>query len=136
VRDIVTVHTGIDLRNGRGVDIVMKAEELPDYFEDGFFDSVVTTETLEHVENWKECLTAISKVVKPNGWWVCSMASLRKGKHDYPNDYWRFSTEQIEQLFPGSTCTDLFASIAWCWQNGELDLSVTPSKVADRVKRR
>jgi predicted SAM-dependent methyltransferase len=136
VRDVVTVHTGIDLRNGAGVDLVIKAEELPDYFEEGFFDSVVTTETLEHVENWKECLTAINKVVKPNGWWVCTMASLRKGKHDYPNDFWRFTPEQIEQIFPDSKCVDLVISLGWCWQNKTLNLDVVPMKVAEKVKRK
>jgi predicted SAM-dependent methyltransferase len=136
VRELVTVHTGIDLRKGNGVDIVCKAEDLLNHFPEAYFDSIVTTETLEHVENWQDCLTTISKVVKPNGWWVCSMASLLKGKHDYPNDYWRFTPQQIEQLFPGSTCVDLVASIAWCWQNKELDLTVTPSQVADRVKRK
>jgi SAM-dependent methyltransferase len=129
VRDIVNIHTGIDLRNGRGVDLVCKAEDLLDHFQPGYFDSVVTTDTLEHVENWKECLSAINKVVKPNGWWVCTMASLRKGKHDYPHDYWRFEPSQIEQIFPGSTCVDLLASIGWCWQNGTLDLTVTPHEV-------
>lgn len=129
VRDIITVHTGIDLRKGKGVDLVGKAEDLPNHFEAGYFDSVVTTDTLEHVEHWKECLQGISQVVKPEGWWVCTMASLRKGKHDYPNDYWRFTPEQIEQLFPGSTVTDLVASIGWCWQNRTLDFSVTPISV-------
>jgi len=136
VRDIIEVHTGIDLRKGNGVDIVCKAEDIINYYPEGFFDSVVTTETLEHVEHWKEFLTAINKVVKPDGWWVCSMASLRKGKHDYPNDYWRFTPEQIEQVFPSSTCVDLVTSIAWCWQNAKLDLTVEPSKVADKVKRK
>lgn len=129
VRDIITVHTGIDLRKGKGVDLVCKAENLLDHFDVGFFDSVVTTDTLEHVENWKECLTAISKVVKLDGWWVCTMASLAKGKHDYPNDYWRFEPAQIEQVFPGSTVTDLYVSIGWCWQNAKLDLTVEPHKV-------
>ena len=129
VRDSVTIHTGIDLRKGKGVDLVCKAEDLANHFADGFFDSVVTTDTLEHVEHWRECLSAISKAVKPDGWWVCSMASLKKGKHDYPNDYWRFSPEQLEQVFPGATVSDLHVSYAWCWKNGTLDLSVEPSKV-------
>lgn len=129
VRDIVSIHTGIDLRHGDGVDLVCKAEELPDYFAPGFFDSVVTTDTLEHVENWRECLAAINKVVKRGGWWVCTMASMKKGRHDYPNDYWRFEPAQIEQLFHGAAVTDLRSSYGWCWQNGDLDLSVTPHTV-------
>jgi hypothetical protein len=129
VRDLVTVHTGIDLRKGEGVDLVCKAEELISHFEPGYFDSVVTTDTLEHVEKWRECLTAISQVVKPEGWWVCTMAHPRKGRHDYPNDYWRFEPEQIEQVFAGSTATDLRSSIGWCWKNGTLDLTVEPHQV-------
>lgn len=129
VRDLVTVHTGIDIRNGNGVDLVCKAEDLLEHFEPGFFDSVVTTDTLEHVEHWRECLSAISQAVKPGGWWVCTMASPNKGRHDYPNDYWRFTPEQIEQAFKGSAVTDLRSSIGWCWQNGNLDLTVEPRQV-------
>lgn len=129
VRDIVTVHTGIDLRKGDGVDLVCKAEDLPKHFAPGYFDSVVTTDTLEHVEKWQECLSAINKVVKPGGWWVCTMASPMKGRHDYPNDYWRFEPEQLEQVFQGSEVTDLRSSLGWCWQNGTLDLSVEPRSV-------
>lgn len=129
VRDIVAVHIGIDLRQGNGVDLVCGAEDLLQHFVAGYFDSVITTDTLEHVEHWKECLTAINQAVKPGGWWVCTMASPRKGRHDYPNDYWRFTTEQIEQAFPGAEVVDLVTSIGWCWQNGNLDLTVEPSKV-------
>ena len=129
VRDIITIHTGIDMRKGKGVDLVCKAEDLLDHFEEGFFDSVVTTETLEHVEHWKECLSTINKVVKPDGWWLFTMASKKKGRHAYPDDYWRFTPEQLEQVFPGSKVTDFNISLALCWQNGTLDLTVEPYKV-------
>ncbi len=129
VRDIVTVHTGIDLRAGNGVDLVCKAEDLLQHFPLEYFDSIVTTDTLEHVENWQACLSTIAKVVKPGGWWVCTMASMKKGRHDYPNDFWRFAPDQIEQLFPGTSVTDLRTSYGWCWQNGEFDFTVTPYQV-------
>ena len=130
IRDVVNVHTGIDMRSGKGVDLVCKAEDLPNHFEAGFFDAIVTTDTLEHVEHWRECLLGISKVVKPGGRWVCTMASMRKKMHNYPYDHWRFEPEQIEQVFPGSKVTDLVVSIGWYWENGTLDLTVEPHRVA------
>lgn len=135
IRDIVPIDTGIDFREGEGVDFVCRAEHLADHFIPNHFDSVVSTETLEHIEHWKEALTAISRVVKPGGWWVFTMASMRKGLHNYPNDYWRFTEEQLQTIFPGSEPVDLLTSIGWAWQNGEMDLDVEPQRPVIRCRK-
>jgi hypothetical protein len=128
VRDIVSVNIGIDMRKGNGVDLVLPAEDLLLEFPESYFDSLVTTETIEHIEHWKEALTAMSKVVKPGGWWVATMASLSKRYHAYPHDYVRFNADQLNKIFPGCEVVDLGISIGWVWQNGNLDLDVRPYK--------
>lgn len=129
VREIINVSVGIDMRKGRGVDLVCKAEDLLDHFPENHFDSVVSTDALEHIENWRGALLAVSKVVKPGGWWVWTMAHKNKGKHDYPSDYWRFDADQLKQVFPGCEVEELKVSIGWVWKNGDIDTSVEPHTV-------
>lgn len=50
------------------------AEELP--FEDGFFDKVLCSEVLEHVENIEKVVSEMGRVLKTNGTFVIS----------YPNE--------------------------------------------------
>jgi SAM-dependent methyltransferase len=100
LRDVIPVTVGIDMRKGKGVDVICSVSDLKDHFKDGHFDSCVSAGTLEHVEDWKGFVNNTWDVVKEGGYLVMTMAGLWKGRHNYPNDYWRFTEDQIKEIYP------------------------------------
>mgnify|MGYP001213010811 FL=1 len=100
VRDVIDVAVGVDIRPGKGVDLVCQVEDLPKHFSPCEFDACVSTETLEHVKDWRAFFAVTWDMVKPGGWLVMTMASMDKGRHDYPDDYWRFDLDQIAEIYP------------------------------------
>ena len=99
-RDVVPIAVGIDMRKGTGVDMVLSVVDLPQHFPPGHFDACISTETLEHVEDWKAFITNTWDAVKDGGYLVMTMASRSKGRHAYPDDYWRFSLDDIKLIYP------------------------------------
>ncbi len=99
VRDVVPVDIGIDIRKGKGVDVVLDACDAVDYFGEDRFDGVVSTDALEHSKEWKCFLQNALSVLKKDGLLLVTAAAPRKGRHDYPNDYWRFSMEMWRHIF-------------------------------------
>lgn len=137
-RDVVDVYVGVDLRNGKGVDLVCPVENLLDHFPAGSFDACVSTETLEHVEDWKGFVKTTWALVKDGGWLVITMASVHKKRHAYPDDYWRMTEEHIRLIYPDLTDfktlgdkPEKYTSIGWVVQkSGELgSLDFEPIKV-------
>jgi SAM-dependent methyltransferase len=96
---IVPVTMGVDMREGPGVDLVLKGEDLPKEFPEEHFDVVVTCDTLEHVEQWRPYILGMWEVLKEGGYFVGTIASRRKGRHAYPDDYWRLNKEILEEIF-------------------------------------
>jgi len=82
-------HIGIDLHNGKNVDIVMDAGKMPKRWT-GFFDLVVTCEMLEHCFWWQLAIQEMKRVTKPGGTILITTRSKGFKKHDYPEDWWRF----------------------------------------------
>lgn len=127
VRDIVPQALGVDMRAGKNVDIVCLAEELLDHFPPEEFDAVMSLDALEHIENWRGAMKAMWALLKPNGWLVMTMASQKKGRHGYPDDYWRASHEHVRSIFPDAEDLSTFGpSMGWVAQKkrGLPDLSV------------
>ena len=100
LRDVIDITVGVDIRKGKGVDLVCPVENLKSHFKDGYFDSCVSAGTLEHVKDWKSFVTVTWDLVKDGGWLVLTIASLKKGRHNYPNDYWRMTEDQIRSIYP------------------------------------
>jgi len=63
------------------------------------FDVVISTETLEHVEDWKTAVLNMKTVLKPGGLLMLSTCTRNFAKHDHPGDYWRFEKEDFEKIF-------------------------------------
>ncbi len=101
IRDIIPIEIGTDLREGPCVDLVCTGEELPLHFPKESFDNVISCETLEHVRNWREFIHGVWHVLKTDGYFICTLCSVRKGRHAYPDDYWRLLEEHIHQIFEG-----------------------------------
>ncbi|MGH9928205.1 MAG: methyltransferase domain-containing protein, partial [Pyrinomonadaceae bacterium] len=98
LKNIIPHRVGIDMRAGPEVDVVCKAEDALSHFPAASFDAVVSAETLEHIEDWRGAVKAMWEIVKPQGWVLISMASARKRRHDYPNDYWRLEEKHIREI--------------------------------------
>lgn len=92
-------YIGIDMRPGREVDVVATAEDLPELYGPEHFDLVLCLETLEHCEFWKQALKGTWHVLKTGGK-LCLTTPLRnKGRHNYPNDYWRWEKADYKKIF-------------------------------------
>jgi len=89
-------YVGVDIREGPGVDAVVKAGVLP--FADAEFDVVVSTEMLEHDSRPWLSVKEMARVCRPGGFVLITTRGFGFGKHDYPEDYWRFSMSSMEVL--------------------------------------
>ena len=139
VREVIDVAVGVDMRHGRGVDIVCDVAKLVGYFPVESFDACVSVGTLEHVKDWQGFILTTWDMVKEGGYLVMTMASMDKGRHSYPDDYWRFTEDQIRGIYPKAEWVGNFAkpgkmksvSIGWVVKKeGELgSLDFEPIKV-------
>ncbi len=133
LRDVIPVTVGIDMRKGNGVDVVCSVSDLKDHFEDGHFDSCVSAGTLEHVEDWKGFVNNTWDVVKEGGYLVLTMAALWKKRHNYPNDYWRFTEDQIKEIYPNAEWTGQVGPVSIGWivkkEGDRPNVSVVPKAI-------
>lgn len=129
LRDVIPVTVGVDMQKGDGVDIVCSVSDLFDHVERGSFDSCVSAGTLEHVEDWQAFITNTWDAVKDGGYIVMTMAGMWKGRHNYPNDYWRFTEDQIKEIYPNAEWIGKVGptSIGWIVKKeGSCNLDVIP----------
>lgn len=88
-------YIGCDMREGKGVDLVLNLHEIN--LSDSIAGTVLILDTLEHVEFCRKALSEIYRILRPGGMVVVS--SVMKFKiHDYPHDYWRFTSEGFKSL--------------------------------------
>lgn len=90
-------YLGTDLMAGSGVDRVLSAEKLAKELGAGSFDVVISTEMLEHAENWRSCVNNMKDVT--SGLLIITTRSPGFPKHDWPGDYWRYTTKDFERIF-------------------------------------
>ena len=103
VREIVQAlkpseYVGIDAQMGPGVDTVCAAEDLVSRFGENSFDIIITANTFEHIGNWREALSNIKRVCKSSGLLIF-IVPHKIPFHAYPNDFWRYSLEDIRNMF-------------------------------------
>jgi predicted SAM-dependent methyltransferase len=90
-------YIGIDMRPGKGVDIVANGHALP--FGDESFDFVICAETLEHDSAPWLTSKEIYRVTKTGGSIIVTVPGIGFPRHDYPSDYWRFTEDGLAILF-------------------------------------
>ena len=71
-------YVGLDLQDGPGVDVVMSLHE---YSKPNYFDFVVTTETFQHIEHWRETLMVSWENLVPGGFVIGTMAGEGRAPH-------------------------------------------------------
>jgi len=61
-------YIGVDIEAGKFVDLILPAEKLVEYFGPESFDVVISTELLEHVQNWRLVVSNLKDVLKCGGY--------------------------------------------------------------------
>lgn len=95
----VASYLGVDISTGKRVDMIWDITKINVLPFEGLFDWVVCTEVLEHVEDWKAAVRNLKWLLKPGGYMLVTTRSEGFPYHDYPGDHWRFSIENIRDIF-------------------------------------
>lgn len=92
-------YLGIDSEYGKGVDEVLRAEDLVKRFGANSFDVVVSAELLEHVVDWRAVIQNMKTILKPGGHIFVTTRSKGFPLHDYPYDMWRYELKDVADIF-------------------------------------
>ncbi len=92
-------YIGVDIVAGPGVDIICPAQDILSKFGSASFDIVVATELIEHVLDWRLVISNIKNICKTNGVIIVTTRSLGFKYHGFPYDFWRYETEDMQELF-------------------------------------
>lgn len=92
-----TSYLGVDFEKGPGVDLVANVDDLSGMYPEGF-DVVISTEMLEHVEDWRSAIYNLVRLVKPGGVLVMSTRSPGFPYHPFPVDNWRYPVPVMRQI--------------------------------------
>ena len=92
-----STYWGIDRIIGEGVDVQADGHSIP--FSNESFDYCICAETLEHdTEPWTTA-KEIFRILKFGGLLIVTVPGIGFPRHDYPSDYWRFTTDGLALLF-------------------------------------
>jgi len=92
-------YVGVDFIAGRGVDVVCDACVLVKRFGKKSFDVVISTEMLEHAEDWRAAIAAMKRVLVPGGLLVLTARGPGFPLHGFPHDWNRFTPNDMRQIF-------------------------------------
>lgn len=94
-------YLGVDMEPGPGVDHVCRAEQLNEVWKirKGTYDLVISTEMLEHCEDWRGAVGAMKRMTHSQGILVITTRSPGFPRHEHPGDYWRFTVEDFIKIF-------------------------------------
>ena len=93
----VSKYTGSDVVQSslNKVDVICPATALA--FDDGSFDTVFSTQVLEHVDDHQRAFAEINRVLKPGGYFIFSVPFTWE-LHEEPYDFFRFTKYGIRFL--------------------------------------
>ncbi len=86
----------MDIAPGPNIDVVGRAEEIP--FPDDSFDTVVSTQVFEHVENPELAAAEVIRVLAKGGRLLITVPQWNE-LHEEPHDYWRYTKFGLQTLF-------------------------------------
>lgn len=93
----VTEYVGLDVVPGKEVDVLVRSDERWPY-PDGYFDVLLSSQVLEHVEHLDFTLSEMFRVLKSNGVMVLSFPFIYN-EHGIPWDFQRFTAYRAQRLF-------------------------------------
>lgn len=94
-------YTGTDMQAGPTVDLVCPAEALP-ATGIGPADLVISTEMLEHAEDWAGAIAGMVQIMAPGALLLLTCRGPGFPRHAYPGDYWRFTPSQMSDVMEAS----------------------------------
>jgi SAM-dependent methyltransferase len=97
---------GVDMIGGKGVDVVLSVEQIPGHFPTPF-DVVISTEMLEHAQDWRTAVRVMKQMTAPGGLLVVTTRGPGFPFHGYPHDYWRFTIPDFMKIFADMNITAL-----------------------------
>lgn len=92
-------YVGTDIVAGNGVDQLCSATALVDVFGEISFDVLISTEAMEHIEDWRAAIHNFKAVLKPGGLLILTTRSWGFPYHEYPGDFWRYEIADMQALF-------------------------------------
>ncbi len=95
-------YVGCDMREGPGVDRVLNLHDIDQ--PSGTVGTVISLDTMEHVEFPHRAMGEIHRILKPDG--VAVISSVLDFRiHATPYDYWRFTPDGFRSILsPFSSC--------------------------------
>lgn len=95
-------YAGVDMREGKNVDVVLNAHDLLDRFDPDSIDFVTCCEMIEHDDRFWLSIECMRKIVKPGGWLLVTAPGIHFFRHDYPDDFYRFTDSAFKKyIFEG-----------------------------------
>lgn len=104
-------YIGVDVQEGKGVDLVLAAENIMEHFGASSFNIVISTETLEHVLDWRVAINNMKGVLKPLGFIFITVPPFIYQYHACPNDNWRYTSNDVAKIFDDFEIWELNYSI-------------------------
>mgnify|MGYP001591398156 FL=1 len=92
-------YMGIDMREGKNVDVVLNGHDLYAYFKEPIFDLITCFDTLEHDDKFWLTVENMREVLVPGGWLIIGVPSRYTPLHEHPSDYWRFMEPAFHNIF-------------------------------------
>ena len=91
-------YTGTDTQPGPRVDLVCPAEKLPGTLGEDAADVLLTTEMLEHAEDWRGAVTGMVTVLAPGGLLLLTARGPGFPFHPHPGDFHRFTVDMMTAI--------------------------------------
>lgn len=92
-------YLGIDFGPGKGVDRVMDVASLSVKLGIESYDVVISTEMLEHAQDWRTAVDEMKAVLRVGGLLIVTTRGPGFPYHGYPHDYWRYEIEHFQKIF-------------------------------------
>lgn len=92
-------YIGVDIIEGKKVDRICDVYDIVETFGKESMDFVLSTEMLEHVEDWRKVISNLKGVLRVEGAMLLTTRSIGFPLHSYPADYWRYQVEDMQVLF-------------------------------------
>jgi len=89
-REFVTEYIGCDIvqSSANKVDVLSQANQIPLEMES--FDTILSTQAIEHIEDYQGMLNEAYRLLKPNGYFILS-GPMYWYLHEEPYDFFRFT---------------------------------------------
>ena len=104
-----TEYVGVDMAEGKGVDVVVDLTKSLGPLKEGYFDLGICCSVLEHVEKPWLFAANLARLIRPGGRLYMSVPWVWR-YHAYPDDYFRFSHRGVMSLFEDFTWSNMFYS--------------------------